>query len=109
MFVKAITARGHVYLKIVKSVRKHGKPTHETIANLGRADRLAESGLENIIRSLQKYVSHPQQSDHERRKDMSTMTETARVNYGYLAYRKLWRQFGLGRLLAELGGVRLII
>ena len=97
MFVKANTARGHVYLKIVKSVRKNGKPTHETIANLGRADRLAESGLENIIRCLQKYVRQPQQSDHDRRKDISTMTETARVSYGYLAYRKVWRQFGVGR------------
>jgi transposase len=108
MFVKAITARGHVYLKIVKSVRKHGKPTHETIANLGRADRLAESGLENIIRSLQKYVSQAPQPEHDRRKDISTMTETARVNYGYLAYRKLWRQFGLGTLLAELSAARKI-
>jgi transposase len=108
MFVKAITARGHVYLKIVKSVRKNGKPTHETIANLGRADRLAESGLENIIRSLQKYVKQAQQSDHDRRKDISSMTETARVNYGYLAYRKLWHQFGLETLLDELGAARKI-
>jgi transposase len=108
MFVKTITARGHVYLKIVKSVRKHGKPTHETIANLGRADRLAENGLENIIKSLQKYVSQSPPSDHDRRKDISTMTETARVNYGYLAYRKLWRQFGLAPLLAELGAARKI-
>jgi transposase len=108
MFVKAITARGHVYLKIVKSVRKHGKPTHETIANLGRADRLAEGGLENIITSLQKYVSHTQKSAHDRRKDISTMAETARVNYGYLAYRQLWRQFGLDTLLAELSAARKI-
>jgi transposase len=108
MFVKAITARGHVYLKIVKSVRKHGKPAHETIANLGRADRLAENGLDNIVRSLQKYVSQPHQSDNDRRKDISSMTETARVNYGYLAYRELWRQFGLGVLLDELGAARKI-
>jgi transposase len=97
-----------VYLKIVKSVRKNGKPTHETIANLGRADRLAENGLANIIRSLQNYVTQPPHSDHDRRKDISTMTETARVNYGYLAYRKLWRQFGLGSLLTELSSTRKI-
>jgi transposase len=108
MFVKAITARGHVYLKIVKSVRKHGKPTHETIANLGRADRLAEGGLETIITSLQKYVTQTQQADTDRRKDISTMTETTRVNYGYLAYRKIWHQFGLGTLLAKLSTTRKI-
>ena len=30
------------------------------------------------------------------------MRERARVNYGYIAYRRLWQQFGLGQLLERL-------
>jgi transposase len=105
MFVKSTISRGHEYVQIVKSVRKDGTPRHEVIANLGRADILAESGLEHIIAALKKYVtspSEPQQTTTH--KDISTMSERARVNYGYLAYRRLWQQFGLGQLLERLGG-----
>ncbi len=103
MFVKSTISRGHEYVQIVKSVRKDGKPRHEVIANLGRADILAESGLDNMITALQKYVNSPsepqQRATHN---DISTMSERARVNYGYLAYRRLWQQFGLGQLLERL-------
>ena len=104
MFVKATISRGHKYVQIVKSIRKDGQPRHEVIANLGRADILAESGLENMIKALTKYVktkSEPQDSSATH-KDISTMSERARVNYGYLAYRRLWKQFGLDRLLNNL-------
>jgi transposase len=101
-------SRGHEYLRIVKSVRKNGKPTHDTIANLGRADRLVEAGLENIITSLQKYVAEKQEPDADRRKDISTMEEKSRANYGWLVYRTLWHQFGLGKLLTGLSADRKI-
>jgi transposase len=103
MFVKSTISRGHEYVQIVKSVRKDGKPRHEVIANLGRADMLAESGLEHMIAVLKKYVNakaEPHQT--ARHKDISTMSERARVNYGYIAYRRLWQQFGLGQLLERL-------
>jgi transposase len=103
MFVKATISRGHEYVQIVKSVRKDGKPRHEVIANLGRADILAESGLENMIAALKKYVknkSEPQQK--ATCKDISSMHERDRVNYGYIAYRQLWQQFGLSQLLQGL-------
>jgi transposase len=107
MFVKSTISRGHEYVQIVKSVRKDGTPRHEVIANLGRADILAESGLENLIAALKKYVKS--QSDSEQtatRKDISSMRERERVNYGYIAYRRLWQQFGLSELLTRLCGDR---
>lgn len=109
MFIKSTRSRGHEYVQIVKSVRKDGKPRHEVVANLGRADILAESGLENMIAALTRYVqskSEPQQMATH--KDISTMKERARVNYGYLAYRCLWQQFGLPQLLERLCGDRQI-
>lgn len=108
MFVKSTISRGHEYLKIVKSVRKNGTPTHETVANLGRADQLAEAGLENIIKSLQKYVAKKNEPANRFRKDIRTMAEKDRINYGYLAYRTLWRQFGLDKLLSQLSVERKI-
>jgi transposase len=107
MFVKSTISRGHEYVQIVKSVRKDGNPRHEVIANLGRADILAESGLENIITALKKYVNTTTEPDQGgTRKDISTMQEQARVNYGYLAYCRLWQQFGLSELLEHLCGDR---
>ena len=103
MFVKSTISRGHEYVQIVKSVRKEGKPRHEVIANLGRADILAESGLENMIAALKKYVKRPSEPQQTpTRKDISSMRERARVNYGYIAYRRLWQQFGLRELLERL-------
>ena len=105
MFVKSTISRGHEYVQIVKSVRKEGKPRHEVIANLGRADILAESGLDNMIAALKKYVNRPSEPQQTpTRKDISSMRERARVNYGYIAYRRLWQQFGLRQLLQELCG-----
>ena len=109
MFIKSTISRGHEYVQIVKSVRKDGKPRHEVVANLGRADILAESGLENIISALKRYVknkSEPEQTTTQ--KDISTMSERARVNYGYIAYRRLWKEFGLTQLLESLCGDRQI-
>jgi transposase len=107
MFVKSTISRGHEYIQIVKSVRKDGNPRHKVIANLGRADILAESGLENIITALKKYVNTDTDPDQGgTRKDISTMQEQARVNYGYIAYRRLWQQFGLSELLERLCGDR---
>jgi transposase len=107
MFVKSTISRGHEYVQIVKSVRKDGTPRHEVIANLGRADILAESGLENVIAALKKYVKPPAEPEQPAtRKDISRMRERARVNYGHLAYRRLWHQFGLSELLQRLCGAR---
>ena len=107
MFIKSTISRGHEYVQIVKSVRKDGKPRHEVIANLGRADILAESGLENIIAALKKYVNTQSESEQtDTRKDISRMRERARVNYGHIAYRRLWQQFGLSELLERLCGDR---
>jgi transposase len=107
MFIKSTISRGHKYVQIVKSVRKDGNPRHEVIANLGRADILAESGLENLIAGLKKYVTTKSDPDQRgTRKDISSMRERDRVNYGYIAYRRLWQQFGLSALLQRLCGDR---
>ena len=101
MFLKSTRAKGHDYLKIVESYREKGKSKHRTIVNLGRADILAESGLENIIRGLQKYLKQNKNQSHNIR-DIYTMQEKARVNYGYIAFQALWDKYSLSKLLNSL-------
>ncbi len=96
MFIKTSHSKGHQYLSIVESYKVKGVSKHKVIASLGRADKLVSSGLENILRSLQKFV------DKEKcnLKDVSGMKEKYRLNYGYLAYKKLWKQFDFDNILA---------
>ena len=101
MFVKATRSKGHDYLKIVESYREKGKSKHRTIVNLGRADILAESGLENIIKGLQKYLKRKDDEQNMIR-DISTIEEKTRVNYGYVAFRTLWNKYSLSELLSNL-------
>ncbi|MCF6268161.1 MAG: IS1634 family transposase [Melioribacteraceae bacterium] len=97
MFLKTTISQGHKYLQIIQSYRKEGKVRHKVIANLGRADVLAEKGLENIIASLQKFVKISPNNNSLR--DISKMKEKARVNYGYLAYKYLWNKCSITSLL----------
>ncbi|MCK4359462.1 MAG: IS1634 family transposase [Candidatus Cloacimonetes bacterium] len=101
MFIKATRAKGHDYLKIVESYYKDGKSKHRTIVNLGRADILANSGLENIIRGLRKYVKE-NKDQNDNIKDISTMKEENRVNYGYVAFQTIWNKYSLSELLNNL-------
>lgn len=100
MFIKATRSKGHDYLKIVESYREKGKSKHRTIVNLGRADVLAESGLENIIKGLQKYLKR--KDDENNIRDISTIEEKDRVNYGYVAFQTLWNKYSLPELLNKL-------
>jgi len=107
MFVKTIQSRGHTYLSIVRSVRKNGKPTHETVANLGRVDHLGAATISNIVSALQRYADKIEPSGGDR-PDLSTMEEVGRFNYGWLVYGTLWKQFGLEKLLRQLSADRKI-
>ena len=49
---------------------------------------------ENIIASLHKLVN----KEKSKLRDISTLKEKARTNYGYIAYKKLWNKFSLTEL-----------
>jgi len=99
MFLKTTVSLGHTYLQIIKSYRdKEGNVRHKVISNLGRADKLAEAGLENIIVALQKHVKPQKKKLH----DISTLKEKRRVNYGYIIYKKIWDKFLFSQLFERL-------
>jgi transposase len=99
MFLKTTVSQGRTYLQIIKSYRdKNGNVRHKVISSLGRADKLAEAGLENIILALQKYVKPEKRKLH----DISTLKEKRRVNYGYIVYKKLWNKFSFPQLFERI-------
>lgn len=100
MHLKTKKVKNHVYLSIVQSYRENGKVKHKTIFNLGRADYLVNSGLKNIVRGLQRYLDENDADPYK--KDISTIKERQRLNYGYLAYRVLWKKFRLDQILLDL-------
>ncbi len=100
MHLKTKKVKNHVYLSIVQSYRENGKVKHKTIFNLGRADYLVNSGLKNIVRGLQRYLDEDEPDGYK--KDIRTIKERQRLNYGYLAYRVLWNKFRLDRILTDI-------
>ena len=98
MFLKTTISQGHKYLQIIQSYRKDGKVKHRVVANLGRADAVASSGWENIIAAIQKYLDKTKSN----LRDVSTLKEKARVNYGYIVYKKLWDKYSITELLDNL-------
>ncbi len=100
MHIKTKKVKGHEYLSIVQSYRENGKVKHRTIFNLGRADLLVNSGLKNIVKGLQRYLETEEENSYK--KDIRTIKERQRFNYGYLVYRALWKKFQLDHILKNL-------
>jgi len=100
MFLKTTISRGYKYLQIAESYRQDGVSKHKIIANLGRADVLINSGLENIVAALHKLVKKGKSNLG----DITTLKEKSRQNYGYIVYKKLWNKYSLTELLTTIAG-----
>ncbi len=98
MFLKTTISRGHKYLQIVGSYKQDGISKHKVVSNLGRADILINSGLENIVASLHKLVKKGKSN----LRDITTLKEKARLNYGYIVFKKLWNKYSLTGLLGSI-------
>ena len=112
MFVKVTKVKGNQYLQIIKGYRESGIVRQKVVANLGRLDLLEHSGLEKVVEGLNILIKKKEpdnkqsmfiaNAQNKNLKDISTMEELERVNYGYIAYKKLWNSFELDRILGEL-------
>lgn len=104
MFIKISKSKKNEYVHLVESYRENGQSKHRILANLGRKDDLEKKGLDSIISGLQKIVKKKSEPAEDYRKDISTLNEINRFNYGYLAYRKLWNLYQLPRILQTISG-----
>ncbi|HHE40768.1 MAG TPA: IS1634 family transposase [Candidatus Cloacimonetes bacterium] len=102
MFIKISKAKGYEYVLLVESYRDNGKPKHRIIANLGRKEILEHSGLESVISGLQRVLKKDKQPKENNKKDITTLKEINRFNYGYLVYQKLWYLHRLPNLFKEI-------
>jgi len=100
MYLKIIKSHKYQYLKICRSYRDtDGKVHQKVVSNIGRLDILQQQGLEKIVYAMLELVSPEKKG---RYKDISTMEEVHRWNYGFVAYAKLWNSLGISQILRSL-------
>lgn len=100
MFIKVTKSGKYQYAQLVESYREKGKIRHRVMLNLGRLDQIENNPSFQRLAARLAELSAVKQ-DAPRLEDIS---EAEILNYGYLAYRRLWEQFELPRLLAEASG-----
>ena len=100
MFARVIKSKGKEYLNIIDSYRdKNGQPKQKVLANLGRVDELKINSIENLAKKLLEIVESKKSI-----KDSETpvIEELDRLNYGFIAYKKIWNRFKFDEILDEI-------
>jgi len=101
MFVRVKRSGGYGYLQIVHNERSGGKVRQRTVATLGRADRLRDSGtLDDLAASLAKFSLHTAVlSAH--REGRIPAAESVRIG-PVVVFERLWNQLGMPQIIASL-------
>ena len=101
MFIKTSRAKNYEYIKLVESYREEGKTKHRVLHNFGRADPIKkdESFLRIARRLCEIAELLPKAADREA--VLEGCGEAVLYNYGYLAYRHLWKKLGIEGSLEE--------
>jgi len=103
LFIKTTKVKGYEYIKLVESYREHGKTKHRVLYNFGRSDIIKkDEGFLKIVRKLCE-VAELQIKNTENEDEKSIFadcSEATLYNYGYLAYKKLWKELAIDAVLA---------
>lgn len=95
MFIKITKSGKYEYAQLVQSYREDGKTKHKVMMNLGRLDLIAGNpSFQRLAIRLQEL------SGVKNRVDLDRISEGQIVNYGYIVYRKLFKELGLEAILA---------
>ena len=101
MFLKRTKAKGKTYLQVVRSYKDANNVSrHEVLFNLGRLDKLQED--ESVSRIIGELFELLNGSDVFSTREMEGQQV---FNWGYCVYKRLWKQYGLKRLLDEMAGL----
>lgn len=103
MFLKISKSNNLKYAQIVESYRDGSNTRHRVIANLGRVDKLLDSGFLNIANKLIQIIQEKNNIDNNKKNqlDLFSMKETGRACYGYLPYLKIWNKFKINKILND--------
>jgi len=97
MFIKITKSGQYEYAYLVRSYREENTTKHEYLFNLGRLDQIENNkSFQNLAKRLLEL---------SKAKDMvslDTISDAQIVNWGYIVYQKIWKEFGLDNLLFQL-------
>jgi transposase len=100
VFIKTVRARGYEYIQLVESYREGGQTKHRVLYNFGRRDQLANDAMfQKVALRLGEIAGQATVAKNDALPDCS---DAVPVNYGYLAYAKLWRKLCIDRSLLGL-------
>jgi len=95
----------HDYLQIVESYREQGMPKQRVIANLGRLDRLVESGqLDALVEKLARFSERVRVVSAARRPEIDACH--TKLWGPPLVFGRLWERQRVGEIIARLASGR---
>ena len=97
MFIKITKSGQYEYAYLVRSYREDNNTKHEYLFNLGRLDQIKNNpSFQNLAKRLLEL---------SQAKDMVSLdnfSEAQIVNWGYIVYQKIWKEFELDKILNKL-------
>lgn len=101
MFLRTKHVKDYTYVQLVESFRDQGRPRQRVLANLGRLDRLRESGgLESMLASGSRLVEGlTVLTSHQRGE--APVVRTRRIG-APMIFSRLWEETGCRRVLESL-------
>jgi len=99
MFIKITKSGNYDYVSVVEAYRdkEHGIAKHRVIFNLGRLDKIENNpAWKKLAIRLEELLGV------KNRVDLNSLKEGDLLNYGYIAYKKLWNRFGVDSILTKL-------
>lgn len=100
MFIKVTKSGNHEYAQLVESFRENGMTRHKVMLNLGRLDHIKNNpSFQRIAKKLEELSTAKSQYSN-----INDIKDAEIFNYGYLAYRCLWKKYELPGLLNRASG-----
>ena len=101
MFIKITKSGKYEYVQLVRSYRYNNKIKHQVLLNLGRLDQIKDNpSFQHLAIRLQEI------SNLKNQINIDNISDAEIVNWGYIIYKKLWKEFGLDKILNNISGSR---
>jgi hypothetical protein len=97
VFVKTTKAKNYEYIKLVETYREAGKVKHRVLFNFGRRDLIKDDKM--FVRMVKKLCEIAEIPLAESDQELPVCSEAELLQYGYLAYRKLYEELGIANTL----------